>query len=194
MSRLINLLTDMCHPQISWPWRLGAAMAYGPSDGPTRLVVAFAFGLSVLAPWWNCFSCWGQKKRESPNSVYFSSIYFVFFRNTKKTPHGNTWFQECKTGKKKQKISPIGNVDGLPLTKYVGCFPETGWYVPKKEIKQIDMNNRRWNPDSTTSQHTNALNCWLWAHRFDSSNDQFLLVFNFYQFCKTLPHLRMFKY
>jgi hypothetical protein len=49
----------MCHPQISWPWRLGAAMAYGPSDGPTRLVVAFAFGLSVLAPWWNCFSCWG---------------------------------------------------------------------------------------------------------------------------------------
>lgn len=27
----------------------GAAMAYGPSDGPTRLVVAFAFGLSVLA-------------------------------------------------------------------------------------------------------------------------------------------------
>lgn len=43
---------------------------------------------------------------------------------------------------KKQKISPIGNVYGLPLTKYVGCFPETGWYVPKKEIKQIDMNNR----------------------------------------------------
>jgi len=27
----------------------GAAMAYGPVDGPTRLVVAFAFGLSVLA-------------------------------------------------------------------------------------------------------------------------------------------------
>lgn len=26
----------------------GAAMAYGPVDGPTRLVVAFAFGLSVL--------------------------------------------------------------------------------------------------------------------------------------------------
>ncbi|CAJ1381738.1 unnamed protein product [Effrenium voratum] len=27
----------------------GAAMMYGPSDGPTRLVVAFAFGLSVMA-------------------------------------------------------------------------------------------------------------------------------------------------
>lgn len=51
-------------------------------------------------------------------------------------------FRNVRLGKK-QKISPKGNVDGLPLTKYVGCFPETGWYVPKKEIKQIDMNNRR---------------------------------------------------
>ena len=88
MSRLINLLTDMCHPQISWPWRLGAAMAYGPSDGPTRLVVAFAFGLSVLAPWWNCFSCWGTKKKGiSKFSVLFQYLFRIFQEYQKDT----TW-------------------------------------------------------------------------------------------------------